>query len=800
MPRKMSSRRRIAVLAACALGLLLLTTGWDSGSLSVDALRTRVVAARSRWVEVQVRVGTPADVSFVIRPRNGSPVFERTLWVSDSVLFQWRGRDLDGRAVPDGRYILDITTVQDGAPLARRVRLRVLNTPDPNDVTAPPVPRRLAVVAAQENDLSWEYASDRDTVFYRAYRAPDRNASYARVGRSAIEEFADDPPERAIFWYRIAGVDAAGNKSRLSAPVSSDNVHMSATVGSDGGALRPTTGTVRLDIPAGAVGAETEFTIDQLDDAPEPDVNRVIVTRAFHIGPSGTQFDPAATLTLAYEVPPGYRLPFSYPADTTTAQYFDPASESWKALQGTSVDESAATLEVPLPHLSILAAGSVTEPHGGYGAGTQLCGYCHQVHAAPGPNLHPRDTERETCYQCHDGTGAGTDIQSEFGEATIGSSTKTSFHPVPEATDGFTLVCGDCHTPHKLRADFTKLLRVDIGGTYVYSPTATPIGNTFCYACHGASSTLPGRFGDHTAFEGSVHDAQTSPPPSGSGIKCLACHKPHGSNFTGLATANQEDLCFSCHTQADPNTSGGSNPKRAFTVAANDYVQNADGVRLFHHPISDADGDGGTRQVECASCHNAHIADQTDNGSTTSKLVDPADTTSKFMVTWDDATMTRGNITDFCTKCHISPPTTQPIAAGPTVPYAIKLVNDTGQNNDGSKQPHDKFTLANWNHASNGRHGGAAVDPLACTACHDFHGSSNAFMLREDVVNPGGVCSTCDPVGGQTGTMTNWQADQSIAGDVAKIRSFCLVCHPSRGNHQVSKECVQCHYHTSGSL
>src|SRR3990170_3700706 len=43
------------------------------------------------------------------------------------------------------------------------------------------------------------------------------------------------------------------------------------------------------------------------------------------------------------------------------------------------------------------------EPHGDPSARTSLCGYCHRSHQAPGTSLHPYGTERETCYQCHNG-------------------------------------------------------------------------------------------------------------------------------------------------------------------------------------------------------------------------------------------------------------------------------------------------------------------------------------------------------------------------------------------------------------
>lgn len=660
----------------------------------------------------------------------------------------------------------------------------------------PPPPTGLRVLAAEANTLTWDPSAAPDVVGYRVYRAVARDGPFERIGSTDAPPFTDRPPALGIVWYRVSAVNAKGREGPQSEPVSSDDVHMSEVVGPEGGALEPTTGTVRLEIPPGAVQEPVLFTIDQLEAPPPPGVNRVAVSRSFDIGPEGLTFLLPATLTLRLDVPPGYPLPRAYPEDTTWVQYW--GGSEWLSLRDAVVDREQGTVRVSLTHLSTYGANGVTEPHGGYSSQTQLCGYCHTSHRAPGPNLHPYPTEKETCYQCHDGTGASTDIRSDFGEGEIGSSTKTSYHPVPAPRDGFSLTCGDCHTPHRLRTEYTFLLRVWDGTAYRYSTAADPIGDAFCSTCHGPSSPYPAPLGDHTAFEASAHgtDPDVPLPPPGatgasSGIRCLACHAPHASDHARLTLSKEEALCYTCHTQADPNTSGGSNPYRAFTATPNDYTADGNGVRLFHHPVSDADQPGGARRVECASCHNPHLVDAAD-GPATSKVSDPANTGQDFLLTWQDPNMNRGTITAFCTRCHVGPSTTEPITAGTWVPYTIRMVNDTGPNNVGNSTPHDKFTLAEWS-SNTAEHGGnAGANALACTACHDFHGSSNAYLLRERIVSP---------FDGTVGTMTGWQADQGVANDWQEIQGFCLTCHPERGtNHGKGKECIQCHYHTSGKL
>jgi len=114
---------------------------------------------------------------------------------------------------------------------------------------------------------------------------------------------------------------------------------------------------------------------------------------------------------------------------------------------------------------------------------------------------------------------------------------------------------------------------------------------------------------------------------------------------------------------------------------------------------------------------------------------------------WDTASafQTRGsNVTPYCTKCHINPLTTAPLNAGINVASDVRLVNDTSLDADGSV--HDKFDVERFSNSAHGSPRYVAVDyiacpgdrpcSLACTACHDFHGSSNAYMLRENVISP----------------------------------------------------------------
>jgi predicted CXXCH cytochrome family protein len=443
---------------------------------------------------------------------------------------------------------------------------------------------------------------------------------------------------------------------------------------------------------------------------------------------------------------------------------------------------------VAMPDLSTTVVAAPpevgTNPHGAYGSDTRSCELCHDPHDAQGPKLNVFTSERETCYLCHDGGVATTDIRTEFGETELGISTRVSSHPVAAERDGIRLACSDCHAPHQDPAQVTQLLAVRDGETVLYSSPGNPIGNAFCYACHGATSELPGAFGDHTGFETSAHgtDADVAAPNADNGIRCLACHEAHAADHRLLTTGDQEELCYSCHSLTTPNTSGGSNPEQAFTATPNDTsVADGDPIRIYHHPIAQGEQDGASRLAECASCHNPHLADASSAGAD-SKLADPTDTRSPFEVSWLDEDMNRGNIALFCTKCHVSPDATSPIPSGPGVPYAIRLVDDAASDADGT--PHDQFSQAGWETA--------AHTNLACTACHDPHGSSNAWMLRETVVGLDGSTSS---------TMTGFGALAS--DDWGAFEAMCVTCHadglgPTHPAIVEGELCTTCHSHGDG--
>ncbi|MBU0483143.1 MAG: cytochrome c3 family protein [Proteobacteria bacterium] len=90
---------------------------------------------------------------------------------------------------------------------------------------------------------------------------------------------------------------------------------------------------------------------------------------------------------------------------------------------------------------------------------------------------------------------------------------------------------------------------------------------------------------------------------------------------------------------------------------------------------------------------------------------------------------------------------------------------------------------------------------LACTDCHEPHGSPNVFLIRQEVNNgqvsatglapdTGGtqMASLCERCHGDGGTVM--ASHSAIQGGAS-----CIICHPSGGY----TDCISCHYHGSSA-
>ena len=105
--------------------------------------------------------------------------------------------------------------------------------------------------SSQVNTITWQPDPTPDVVYYEVYRAPAQAGPWQKVATTALTSAVDDvlaTVGRGVFWYQVASVDLTGLQGG-GAAISSANVHITQTVGPEGGTIAPTSGTVILEIP-----------------------------------------------------------------------------------------------------------------------------------------------------------------------------------------------------------------------------------------------------------------------------------------------------------------------------------------------------------------------------------------------------------------------------------------------------------------------------------------------------------------------------------------------------------------------
>ena len=159
-----------------------------------------------------------------------------------------------------------------------------------------------------------------------------------------------------------------------------------------------------------------------------------------------------------------------------------------------------ATYALRTPVAAIAAEGS---PHVVYGLASDACASCHAAHDAqelmllqqPGP-------QSSTCFICHDGTGASSDVQSDWASSSLPANDPATSswysHPATSPSNhesarvdefGGTLnrhaACADCHQPHL--ADGTRPVN-SVGG---WSASGAIAGASGVSVVNGAAGSAP---------------------------------------------------------------------------------------------------------------------------------------------------------------------------------------------------------------------------------------------------------------------------------------------------------------------
>jgi predicted CXXCH cytochrome family protein len=166
-------------------------------------------------------------------------------------------------------------------------------------------------------------------------------------------------------------------------------------------------------------------------------------------------------------------------------------------------------------------------PHGSFTATTDACASCHRVHTAQvGSNSLLKVNPEELCLSCHDGTGAGTNVEN--GVYSVAHSNGAS-----EGTDGASLFGG--------------------GFTNAVMATAWSGKVTFDAAYNAASKATTSTHSLGTT--GTVWGSGAVNTANGSlALECTSCHDPHGTaGYTNTGATNTGWLANACDPSKTAN-------------------------------------------------------------------------------------------------------------------------------------------------------------------------------------------------------------------------------------------------------
>ena len=230
------------------------------------------------------------------------------------------------------------------------------------------------------------------------------------------------------------------------------------------------------------------------------------------------EFSLHSTLDAAYSTPYYFRLSDDtrlMPGKIAQIAMGAPPSPQLTQPQYAGIDPNANSRS----SLARAAAPAATSPHGGYSNLADQCASCHRQHTSKNRNLLAyAPAQSNLCFACHNGTGAITNIASQYSDPNVpaNNATTSSFysHPATATTnhtsatnDEFRGVlnrhseCGDCHNPHSGDASlatstttgFTvsgamkNITGVDTNNTW---KTVSAYEYELCYKCHSAYTTL----------------------------------------------------------------------------------------------------------------------------------------------------------------------------------------------------------------------------------------------------------------------------------------------------------------------
>jgi predicted CXXCH cytochrome family protein len=245
------------------------------------------------------------------------------------------------------------------------------------------------------------------------------------------------------------------------------------------------------------------------------------------------------------------------------------------------------------------------------------CSECHNPHESPNRYqlVYAGESVSALCFSCHD--------QEMFMAATQHS-------PVAEGD------CLACHRPHSsenaalllvpaaggaLCFECHEDLKEDLAMEYVHAPAEES-----CTECHDPHSAQAAYMlkeaggalcaGCHREATPEVYEAidnATAEHPPVSEGRCVACHRPHSSNYASLLADSTEKVCLSCHTDLGEGINASKNrhgPVKTGDCTACHNVHGSKYDRLLarYYPVDFYSAYDENKYDLCFGCHNRDIA------------------------------------------------------------------------------------------------------------------------------------------------------------------------------------------------